>query len=165
MPSHSVSLKPARRMDARGIGKFGVIALIIIAAVIALVFIPIPGYSNVRVTTTLGETCVIACSYSVQSVSGTVTGSSTFIDLGAWFTLGVAPPCIDCQYKVTASLSNGQSASASETKFVSNLFNVNYQDTLTMSIAYVPVGSYTVTVSITLQGSVVATGTGSLMVP
>jgi hypothetical protein len=149
------------------------VVIVSIAAVLALVFLPLPwiglDYYNVKVDTTLGETCFIACSYSVQSVNPSVTGPSTVIDICALLGsscpgASVAPPCINCQYKVVAELSNGQSTSASESKFVSNLINIDYQDSLSMAIAYVPAGSYGVTVTIYLNGANVASGTGNLNV-
>jgi hypothetical protein len=146
-----------------------VLIIVSIAAVLALLFLPLPwiglDYYNVEVKTTLGETCIIACSYSVQSVNPSVTGPATILDIGSWFPgFSVAPPCINCQYKVVAQLSNGLSTSASESKFISNLFNVNYQDTLSMAVAYVPAGSYGVTVTVYLNGANVASGTGNLNV-
>ena len=147
----------------------GVAVLVVFAA---LVFLPLPwvglNYYNVTVTTTISETCVFGiCSYGVSSVNPSVSGPATVIDLGGLFGigLGVAPPCINCQYKITASLSNGQSASASETKFISSVFTFNQQDTLNLAIAYVPGASYNVQVTVVLQGSQVASGSGSIVVP
>jgi hypothetical protein len=147
------------------------VTLIIVAVivVVALLFVPLPwiglNYYNVNVKTTLGETCFIACSYSVQSVNPSVAGPATILDIGGWFPgANIAPPCINCQYKVVAQLSNGQSTSASESKFVSNLLNIDYTDTLTMAIAYVPAGTYPVTVTVFLNGASVAQGSGSLTV-
>jgi hypothetical protein len=153
MPGH-----PVATLAIVGLVAFGV-----------LVFLPMPtlglDYQNVSVSTTLGETCFIFCSYSVQSVNPSVIGPATFIDLPGWLGYSVAPPCISCQYKVTMSLSNGQSTSVSESKFVSNLINVAYTDTVTGSILYVPGGTYSVSVVLTLNGNNVAQGSGSITVP
>jgi len=145
----------------------GVIVGLVAFAV--LVFTPMPlaglNYHDVSVSTTLGETCFILCSYSVQSVNPSVVGPSTFIDLPGYLGIqGIAPPCINCQYKVTATLSNGQSASVSESKFISNLINIAYTDTVKMSILYVPAGTYGVSVVLTLNGANVAQGSGSITV-
>lgn len=147
-----------------------ILGIIVAVVVVVLLFLPLPSlgipYYNVEVQTTLGETCVIICSYSVQSVNPSVTGPATVVDVFGLFGIGlnVAGPCINCQYKIVAELSNGQSASASESKFVSNLFNIAYTDSLTMSIAYVYAGSYGVTVTIYLNGDNVAQGSGTLVV-
>ncbi len=79
--------------------------------------------------------------------------------------MGLDPVCINCQYKITASLSNGQSSSASETKLISSIFTFNQQDTLNLEILYVPGASYNVQVTVVLQGSQVASGSGSIVVP
>lgn len=149
--------------------KLLVLIIVAVLAVVALLFVPLPwiglNYYNVRVETTLGETCLIFCSYSVQSVNPSVTGPATILDIGGWFPgFSVAAPCINCQYKVTVSLSNGQSTSASESKFISNLVNFAYTDTVNLGIAYVPAGSYGVSVVVTLNGGTIATGSGSLTV-
>lgn len=123
---------------------------------------------TVKVQTTISETCFIACSYSVQAVSPTVTGPSTvFSAILAWAdpsALGIAGPCLNCHYQVTASLAGGPSASVGETKFVSNLLNVGYTDTLTLGMGFVPAGNYAVTVTVTLDGGTIATGTSSVCV-
>ena len=147
-----------------------VFAVVGLAVFGALVVVPMPWYGlnyyNVTVTTTIGETCVLFCSYSVQSVNPVVSGPATLIDLPGWLGIqGVAPPCISCQYKVTISLSDGQSTSISESKFVSNLVNFAYTDTLSGAILYVPSGSYGVNVDLTLNGNLVASGSSSITVP
>jgi hypothetical protein len=154
------------RRNRRGIsGKIVVISIVLVVAILALLFVPIPGYYNVQVATTISETCIIFCSYSVQSVNPTVTGSSTIFDIGLIFPgANIAAPCLNCQYKVTASLSDGQSSSGSESKFISNLLNFNYQDTVTLLIGYVPASSYGVQVTVTLNGQTIATGSGSITV-
>lgn len=141
-----------------------------VAAAIAILFVPLPWVGihdyTATVQTTISETCVIACSYSVQAVNPGVTGTATvWTGIVAWAdpsALGIAGPCLDCQYKVTATLSNGQSASIGETKFVSNLLNFGYTDTLTLGFAFVPAGSYGVTVTVTLNGGTIATGSSTL---
>lgn len=154
------------------VGKLVVLAVGAVVVVVALIFIPLPwiglNYYNVNVQTTISETCIIFCSYSVQSVNPAVTGPSTIIDVPGWLGWGynIAAPCLDCQYKVTATIGSnaGLSASVSETKFISNLLNFGYTDTLNLAIAYVPGGTYTVSVVVTLNGGTIATGTGSLNV-
>jgi len=152
------------------VGRVLVAVAVILVAVVALIFVPLPlvglNYYNVNVETTIGETCFIFCSYSVQSVNPTVAGPATVIDLPGWLGFNVAPPCINCQYKVTATIGNtGITASASETKFISNLINIAYTDTLNLAMVYVPGGTYTVSVVVTLNGGTIATGSGSLTVP
>lgn len=148
------------------------IALVLVAVVVAIILVPLPWVGvndyNAKITTTVGETCVIVCSYSVQSVNAQSAGASSIatailaaVDPSA---LSIAGPCVDCQYKVVATLNDGQSASIGETKFVSNLFNVGYTDTLTLGITFIPAGTYTVYVVVTLNGGTVAAGTGSLVV-
>lgn len=141
-------------------------------AAIALVLLPLPWIGiasyNVAVTTELSETCVLGvCDYGVVSVSPTVTGPATVIDLGGWLGTGlsVAGPCIDCQYKLTTAFSaGGPSASAEETKFVPDLFAIDQTDTLTQSFAYVGAGEFTVTATLYLDGAQVASGSGSVEV-
>ena len=150
--------------------KFLVIGVAIVVAFLVLVFLPIPGYSNVQVQVTLGETCILGfCYYSVNSVNPTVTGSATVIDLAilfpSLFGQSIAGPCISCQYKLTVALSNGQSASGSETKFISNLFSINQQDTVTLGIGYVNAGTYGITATLALNGATVATGSSSVTTP
>jgi hypothetical protein len=159
------------RGSRRGIGKIGVLVILALGILAVLLFLPLPWiglpYYNVEVQSTLSETCVIYCSYSVQSVNPSVIGAATAIDLSALFPgiWSVTPPCVACQYKVVSSLSNGQSGSGSETKFVSNLFNYDYTDTVTFLISYVPAGSYTVSTQIYLNGQAVGSpGTASLTV-
>ncbi len=153
------------------VGKIALYGIVAVVIAIFLLFLPLPwvglNYYNATVTTTVSETCVIFCSYSVQSVSGALTGPATVIDIWGLFGIGlsISPPCISCSYKVTATLSNGQSASVAESKFVSNLFNINYQDTLVLGLAYVPGGTYTISVLVTLNGGSIATGSGTLVVP
>jgi hypothetical protein len=153
------------------VGKIGLIVIALVVIVVGLIALPLPwiglSYYNATVTTTISETCVIFCSYSVQSVNPTVTGPSTVIDIWGWFGigLGISPPCLNCQYKVTATLSNGMTSSASESKFVSNLLNINYQDTVNLGFSYVGAGTYPVQVAVTLNGGTIATGSGTLVVP
>lgn len=158
------------RGSRRGVGNPALIAVAVLGTLAVLTLLPMPliglPYYNVKVTTTIGETCVFACSYSVQSVNPSVTGGATILDIAGWLGIGqnIAGPCLDCQYKVTAALSNGQAASVSETKFVSNLINFAYTDTVSLSIAYVRAGTYGVTVTVSLNGGTIATGTGSITV-
>lgn len=149
-----------------------VLAVILAAGVIAVLFVPVTWFGvhdyNVKVETTISETCFIACSYSVESVTPSVAGpASVYTYVLAWAdpsALGVAGPCLDCHYQVTASLSGGPSASVGETKFVSNLLNFDYTDSLTLGMGFVQAGDYAVTVTVTLDGGTIATGTSSLCV-
>lgn len=149
-----------------------ILGLIVAAAAIAVLLVPVNLVGvrdyNVVVSATVSETCFIACSYSVPSVLAKTAGSSSVLTgILAWAdpsALGLAGPCLDCQYQVTATLSNGQSASVGETKLVSNLANFAYTDTVVLGLAFVPAGSYSVTVTVTLNGGTVATGSGSACV-
>ena len=155
------------------VGKIAFYAIVAVVVAGVLILLPLPwvglNYQNVTVTTTISETCVLFCSYSVQSVNPTVSGPATVLNIWGWFGIGnplnIAPPCINCQYKITATLSNGQSASASESKFISSLINFNVQDTLNLAIAYVPGGQYGVSVVVTQNGGEIASGSGSITVP
>ena len=149
-----------------------ILGLVAAATAIAVLLVPlnlvgIHDY-NVKVEATVSETCFVVCSYSVASVNPTVAGSSSVLSgVLAWLdpsALGLAGPCLNCQYKVTATLSDGQKASVGESKFISNLVKFDYTDTLTLGFAFVPAGSYSVTVTVTLNGGTVATGSGSVCV-
>lgn len=146
-------------------------SIIALVAVGALSFVPLPfvglQYYNASVTTTLSETCVLGiCDYGMPSLSGTTTGPAYAIDWAGWLGIGfsVAGPCIGCEYKLTVTFPGGPSAVASEEKFVPNLFSINQQDTLTMSFAYVPAGTYSVSAVLQLNGATVATGSTTVVV-
>ena len=151
--------------------KLLVLSIAAVLVFVALVFIPIPGYYNVKVVTTVSQTCLLACQYAVTSVNPTVNGQATVIDIWGWFgiTYTIAPPCINCQYKLVATLfgtgpSSGASASASESKFVSDLVNAGTTDTVTLSIAYVQTGNYGVAIDLYQNGVDVAHGSGNICV-
>jgi hypothetical protein len=145
----------------------GVIAVIAVFAALSLVPAPaLVGY-NVSVQTTLSETCLLGiCSYSVQSVQASTSGPATVLDWSGWFgvTLGLGACAFSCQYKVVASTNGGQTATASESKFLGNVADFNKQDSQSFSIAYVPGGQNQVTVTLYLNGASEAVGSATLCV-
>ena len=136
-------------------------------ALVLLSVIPLPWLGvhecNVATTVSMTEVQVVLVSYyQVNSVSPVVSGPSTIIN---WAALGFTFLQVSAQFKLTVSLSNGQSATASETKFLPSLpTNTNLGVTDTLTIGYVPAGSYAVTATLTDNGQSVGSGSGSINV-
>lgn len=140
------------------------IAVAAAVAVAALSFTPLPGRYNVQVTVSTEEISLLVTTYfQINSAGARVTGSSTVLDWGAWFG-GFTSPTLSATFSETVTL-GGVSSTKSVTQFLPTLpTNTNLGATDTFSLAYVPQGQQSGTVTLTENGSPVATDTFSLCV-
>lgn len=158
------------RNDRRGFAYLG--AIVVILALIGtgigiLSFVPLGGAAgyNVKVSVSYLEvSAVVATSYSVTGVSGTTTGSSPLINWGNTASVQlfqltdtyVAKTCVANQCATLSSnalfpsvpFANGQSLTATDT----------------FAIGGIPAGEQTITTTLSSNGQVVATGSGTMCV-
>lgn len=145
-----------------------VVAAIIAAAVLAVgSFAPLPGYYNVSTAVTMEVTSISfltgqIAAYGINGVSPSTTGNSAVLD---WSAL-----CFICTSFITSSLSlkvcvGTHCNTISETKFNSIAdVEIGYTVTDSVTVGYVPAGTYSVTATLYSSGSVAATGSGSVTV-
>jgi hypothetical protein len=125
--------------------------LAVVAIVVALFFIPVPGYYDVAVTVKMTEVqSIVAVYYSVDSVSARTTGASSVIDINGlgivWFTA-----TSEISLQVCAGT---HCKTVDETKLFPTVpTNLNFGATATVTLGYVPQGSYTVTATLTVNGA------------
>lgn len=145
-----------------GIGHPIVIGLVVVMLLfVVLLFVPTGTY-NVSVTIRMTQSQFIVGSvYTVNSVSGTVTGQSSVIDLSA---LGFAFATLASQYVLTVTIA-GHTVSKSETKFLPSLsLGVVMPVVDTVTVGYIPKGEATIVATLTVNGQQQGAATSTICV-
>jgi hypothetical protein len=152
------------------LSKIAIIAIAVgvgFVLVAILSFVPVPNEYNVTVSVSSYEVGVLVGTiYGISGVSGSTTGPATVID---WTAIGLAFAFgISGSFTMTVCL-NGPSShctSKSQDQWFASVPILGSQVTATNSfqLAYVPSGSYSISVTLTDNGANPATGSGSMTV-
>lgn len=142
-----------------------IVVVAAVAAILALSVVPYPGHWNASVTVGSEELSVVIGTYwQITSVHSAQTGQSTVLD---WSTLGFTLFQTEGQFKMVATLSNGQTSSLSGTQLFPSIPVLNggtFSATNTLKFSQVPTGTYDVSVVLYDNGANVASGSTTMTV-
>jgi hypothetical protein len=141
-------------------------AIVVFVAVLTLSFVPYPNAYNVTVSVNSSEVAVVFGEvFSINSVSGVTNGQATVIDWGA-AGLGFAWASLSGTFTMTVCVAGHCSSESAQSWFPSLpvLGGASASATNSFSIGYVPGGQSQISVTLTENGNVVATGSGSMCV-
>lgn len=152
------------------VGLIVLVALIGTGSFLFLAFVPLGGAAGwkVAVNVTFYEvSLVVHTVYGVSSVSGSTAGPSPAVSLGN--SLSVSIPGVLASYVATVCVGAGTShcAQQSSSQWFPSVPFVNgakLEATDTFDVGNVPAGQQPITVNLAVDGSVQATGSGSMCV-
>jgi hypothetical protein len=156
--------------DRNGFAHLGLLlgaTIAIILVLAALSFVPLGGAAGYNVSVSVGYlqvSAIVATDYSITSVSGTTTGSSPLINWGN--SLSVQIFSLHTTYSAKTCV-GGQCATLSSSEWfpsVPVVSGASLTATDAFAIGGVPAGEQQITTTLTANGQVVATGSGTMCV-